>query len=175
MIQMIQMIDPSVAYETARWTSFFSTEASASAALTGLLFVAVSINITEIIANRLLTARAIKALLTVVGVLLAATLCLVPAQPHSVLGIELTVLGALIWIGISFAEHRSAHSNPYVGKWQRLFLATLAHGSVIPLIICGVSLILSRGGGLYWLVAGVLISFFAVFLDAWVLLIEILR
>jgi hypothetical protein len=169
------MIDPNAAYESARWTSFFSTEASASAALTGLLFVAVSINLPHIIANRLLTARAVKALLTVIGILLAATLCLVPAQPGNVLGTELTVLGVFIWIGITLAERRSSHGNPYVGKLQQIFLAAVAQCSALPLIAAGVSLILNRDGGLYWLVAGVLISFLAVFLDAWVLLIEILR
>jgi hypothetical protein len=38
-----------------------------------------------------------------------------------------------------------------------------------------VSLLLRAGGGLYWLVPGVVLCLVVAVLDAWVLLIEILR
>jgi hypothetical protein len=38
-----------------------------------------------------------------------------------------------------------------------------------------VSTVLRAGGGLYWLAPGVILSFGAALLDAWVLLIEIQR
>jgi hypothetical protein len=51
----------------------------------------------------------------------------------------------------------------------------MAQVAVLPLLVAGVSLLLRAGGGLYWLVPGVLLCLVVAVLDAWVLLIEILR
>jgi hypothetical protein len=51
----------------------------------------------------------------------------------------------------------------------------LAQGAVLLLLIAGVSLLLLTGGGLYWLVPAVLLCMLDAVLDAWVLLVEILR
>jgi hypothetical protein len=45
----------------------------------------------------------------------------------------------------------------------------------LPLMIGGVSLLVRAGGGLYWLVPGILLCLLVAVLDAWVLLVEILR
>jgi hypothetical protein len=42
-------------------------------------------------------------------------------------------------------------------------------------VVCGGSLIWSVGGGLYWFLAAVVLSFTTALLDAWVLMIEIQR
>lgn len=169
------MVNSDVAYNPGVWSSFLSVEVSASAALTGLLFVAASINLARIIANPLLTARLAKALSTLVGVLFGASLCLVPGQSMKLLGGELVLVGVLIWIMITVSERVSSRKNPYMSSLAKTFHAILAQGSGIPLIACGGSLLLGGGGGLYWMVVGVIISFAAALLDAWVLLIEIQR
>jgi hypothetical protein len=43
------------------------------------------------------------------------------------------------------------------------------------LVVAGVGVLIGGSSGLYWSVAGVLLSFLAAFADAWVLLIEINR
>jgi hypothetical protein len=169
------MVNSGVAYDPATWSNFFSAQTGASATLTGLLFVAVSINLPKIIATPLLPARAAKALSTLAGVLLVSTLCMVPGQPNRFLGWELVLGGSLIWIMITVSQRASYRHNPYMSPFQKIFHSILAQTSGIPPIIGGVSLVLGYGGGLYWLVAGILISFAAALLDAWVLLIEILR
>lgn len=55
---------------------------------------------------------------------------------------------------------------------SRIVMTQLA---VLPLLAAGVSLLLGAGGGLYWLVPGVILCLVVAVLDAWVLLIEILR
>jgi hypothetical protein len=169
------MFDPDVAYAPALWSSFLSAEVSASAALTGLLFVAVSINLAKIIEFPHLTPRAAKALATLVGVLFAASFCLVPGQSREQLGLELTGTGVLAWVAVTWTQYRHSRGNPYVSKVQRWFDRALVQTAAIPVVLCGVSLICGRGGGLYWLVAGVVLSFVCALLDAWVLLIEIQR
>ena len=51
----------------------------------------------------------------------------------------------------------------------------LALCSSWPFIVCGVLLFLGAGNGLYWSVAGMVVALTATVINAWVLLIEILR
>jgi hypothetical protein len=51
----------------------------------------------------------------------------------------------------------------------------LAQVAVVPSLVAGVSLLLGAGGGRYWLVPGVVLCLVVAVLDAWVLLVEILR
>jgi hypothetical protein len=169
------LLNSGVAYDSNTWSTFFSANASASAALTGLLFVAASINLARIIPSPLLIARLAKALLTLVGVLLAAELCLVPAQSPRMLGAELVVIGAPVWVMVTILERASSRTNVYIGKWGKVGHFLLAQSAVLATIAGGLSLMAGRDGGLYWVVVGVMISFATALLDAWVLLIEILR
>jgi len=79
-------VDVKLAYNLAQWSNFFSAQVGASAALTGLLFVAISINLPKIVANPQLASRSAKALATLAGVLLASTLCLVPGLSRASAG-----------------------------------------------------------------------------------------
>jgi hypothetical protein len=45
----------------------------------------------------------------------------------------------------------------------------------LPFIIGGASVMLGSGGGLYWVVAGVVFAITGAVINAWVLLVEILR
>ena len=169
------MLAPGAAYAPELWTSFFSAQVSASAALTGLLFVAVSINLGKIVAFRHLTPRAAKALVTLIGVLFAASLCLVPGQSTTMLGFELAILGCALWATITFLQRSHSHENPYINRAQKLLDTLLAQISELPIIVCGVSLLFRQGGGLYWMVIAAIVSFATAVLDTWVLLVEILR
>jgi hypothetical protein len=168
-------VDLELAYNLARWSSFFSAQVGASAALTGLLFVAISINLSKIVANPQLAWRSAKALATLAGVLLASTLCLVPGVSTAAAGWGLAILGAFTWLLISFWQMKASTHNPYATFSHKLLHWILAEASALPLLICGISLLLMRGGGLYWLVVAIVVSFVAALLDAWVLLIEIQR
>jgi hypothetical protein len=85
------------AHTTDGWGELFLAEAGASAALAGLLFVAISINLTKILEVRGLVGRAGEAIVLLVAVLIVSTLVLVPDQPRVALGTELLVTGLLAW------------------------------------------------------------------------------
>ena len=85
------------AYATVGWEELFLAEAGASAALAGLLFVAISINLTKILEVRGLVGRAGEAIVLLVAVLVVSTLVLVPDQVRIALGSELLVTGLLAW------------------------------------------------------------------------------
>lgn len=163
------------AYNPAVWSNFFAAQIGASAALAGLIFVAVSINLSQIVGNPLLVSRCAKAISVLIGVLLAATLAIAPEQPLTAVGCELTALGAALWVAATRANHLSSHRNPYVGRSQKIAHLVLTQCATLPILVCGVSIVVQRGGGFYWLLAGVVFSLATAMVDAWVLLIEIQR
>ena len=163
------------AYSVAEWESLFVAEAGASAALAGLLFVAVSINLSRVLELPGLPGRAGEAVALLVGVLVVSTLMLVPGQGRVVLGAELLVVGLVAWsiqVGIGVRAVRGGVGPSRSMLAGRILAAQVA---VLPLVVGGASLLLRAGGGLYWLVPGVVLSFVAAVVDAWVLLVEILR
>ena len=75
-------------YVTTGWQSFFEAEVGAAATLTGLLFVAISINLTKILGHRQLPGRAGESLVILMADLAVASVVLVPRQPAGTLGLE---------------------------------------------------------------------------------------
>jgi hypothetical protein len=162
-------------YNPAAWSSFLAAQISAAAALAGLIFVAVSINLSTIIASPLLAARAGKALVALTNVLLLSTMCLAPGQSLHRLGWELVILGGVMWLAVSWTMRRASRKSPLLTGPRRLILVVLTQGSTVPAVAAGISLLVGRGGGLVWLLVGVMFSYVAAFIDAWVLLVEIHR
>jgi hypothetical protein len=163
------------AYDPSEWTDLFVASAGASAALAGLVFVAVSINLERILAFRGLPERALETLLFLVSVLLISVVALVPGQSHVALGLELLVVSLAIDAivmrqpTIQVEEGEVMRRSWQVSRWTLRLVAT------VPFLIGAVSLIAHSGGGLYWLVAGIVLAIMAAVANAWVLLVEILR
>jgi hypothetical protein len=162
------------AYDTTAWGNFFVAEVGASAALVGLLFVAVSINLTKIIALPALPGRAFEALVVLVMVLFVATLALVPGQSESVLGVEVLVVALAAWASTLVIQRR-APKDPLAPRSWMITRVVASQLATLPMVVGGASLLVERGGGLYWIVPGVVASFLAALIDAWVLLVEIQR
>lgn len=166
-----------IAFAPERWADFFVAETGATAALAGLVIVAISINLKAIVEGVLLAGRAAETVVMLGGVLVMSTLALVPGQGILAFGIELLVLG-LLGAGIHglilFRARRFHHDQE--ARWIRYLFAL---GSVLPLLLAGLSL--AGGpqgwlpGGLYWLVPGVVFALMGGLLNSWVLLVEILR
>jgi hypothetical protein len=138
------------AYSTGDWGELFLAGAGASAALAGLLFVAISINLERILQGVGLPGRAGEA-------------------------IVLLVAGLVVWLILVVIDVRAVRVRvgPYPAALAGRIVITQV--AVLPLLAGGVSLLLRAGGGLYWLVPGVVLCLVVAVLDAWVLLIEILR
>jgi len=168
-------MNPSLPFNPVPWAAFFSAMASAAAALTGLVFVAVSINLSNVIKSPNLVSRSAKALITLVGALVVSFLCLVPGQTQRVLGTEIVVFSVVWWITIARAQHRANKNNAYVTTRHRIVQGLLLHGSATPVVIAGVSFMLGHRGAPYWLMVGTIFCLLTAMLDAWVLMIEILR
>lgn len=77
------------AYSIVAWHGFFAATLGAAAALTGLVFVAVSINIERILKYPGLSERALERLLILLGVAIVSIFALAPRQSERAVGIEL--------------------------------------------------------------------------------------
>lgn len=159
----------------ADWADFAVATAGAAAALSGLLFVAVSINIQRILSYPNLPGRAAQTLIMLVVPLVVSILVLIPAQPSGLLAAELIAVGvfggaALGWLARpSTRSPQETRGNWLVGR----FLPAIAIG--VLLVAAGITLARGAGGGLYWIAPAVLAAFLAGLSNAWVLLVEILR
>jgi len=87
---------PMTSLQAAEWHDMFVAIAGAAAALTGLLFVAVSINLTRILEFEILPTRAVETLSIMIGLLLLSVIMLVPGQGSTILGAEILVLGVVL-------------------------------------------------------------------------------
>jgi modulator of FtsH protease len=155
------------------WSNFFAGELGAAAALTGLLFVAVSINLARILQFPHLPTRAAETLLALLSVLVVCTFALIPGQTAGAYGIEISASGLLFWALSTRALIRSRKfDRQYVRFTLRFLLNQLP---ALPFVVAGALLIFGRSSGVYWIVPGILFSFAAGIFGAWVLLVEIQR
>jgi predicted MFS family arabinose efflux permease len=161
-------------YNPADWGSFLVAMVSAAAALTGLLFVAVSINLQNIVKGAWLTSRAAETLACLLLVVLSCAFALMP-QSVRLIGAEILILALpmlVITVRLQVRHRRANPDQPLL--WSASRMASSAAGTVTG-SIAGLSLIAEWGGGLYWLAAAALLGIVGAVYNAWVLLVEIIR
>jgi hypothetical protein len=160
-------------YVPAEWHEFFVAAVGASAALLGLLFVTISINLKHILKYRHLPGKAAGTLGTLLSVLVVCSFGLAPGQSNRTFGVEILATGAVvaiqaIWVSVG----KRTQGDPLswtIGNLPFLLFPGLAF------VGGGSSLVAGSGGGLYWVLAGTVLTFVAASVNAWVLLVEILR
>jgi len=148
------------------WSSYGVAVCSSSAALTGLLFVAVSVNSAWFSLSKAHRDRAGQALLLLVLPLVTAILLLIPGQTTTSLGIEIVAFGALVGRLFLMLDSEALTGEPeafvIVDRLSPRLLIAAA------LIAGGASLIAKRYGGLYWLAGAHVASLLFGLLNAWV-------
>jgi Na+/H+-translocating membrane pyrophosphatase len=163
-----------VAYNPVPWANFFIMTGGAAAALTGLLFVAMSLHAEAIMANRFYRSRAISTLMSLTTQLLLAAATLVPGQSLAALGFE-ALVAAVLFVGLSvtFLVWRRRHVPPYDLAVRRV--AELISGLTLnaTFVASAVSLLTRTGGGLYLLSVLMLLGFGWNIYVAWVLIAEV--
>jgi len=155
------------------WHDFFIGTIGAAAALTGLLFVAISINLDQVLKYAGLPGRAAGTLGMLVSALVVSGFSLAPGQSNRALGIEIATVGAIV-TGQAVWVSRGSGAPGDPRSWRIEHVATLLLPS-IGLIVGGVSLAVAHGGGLYWVLGAILLAFVSASVNAWVLLVEIKR
>jgi modulator of FtsH protease len=164
-----------MAYDTAPWQNFFIVTGGAAAALTGLLFVAMSLHARSIMANRFFSGRAIGTLTSLASQLLISAAVLIPGLPIWLLGAWVEAVALFFAAYLIFQRRNREPESPAVAS-------TLTHrlmergGGTLWLVLfnaAGLSLLLRAGGGLYLLAVVMFFMFAWNIYIAWILITEV--
>lgn len=165
---------PLAAAEVSEWSDFFVALAGASAALAGLVFVAISINIERILQLEGVPELGMVTLLLLVGVLVVAMFGLIPGQSDKAFGIELLIQSGL-WSFLIAAVTIRGIGSLTEGQGRLPSRVVLPLFGTVPYLVGSILLIGGTDAGLYWVFAGILGAILAAVMNAWILLVEILR
>lgn len=157
-----------MAYDPERWHDVFVMLGGAAAALTGLVFVALSLHLRDIGTNRFQKLRGHYLTFGLIYLTVISTLVLIPGQGDHTLGIELLLGGvaAVVVTGVPIVQMRSQLPTT-LGFHARVVALTVA---IALNFAAGISLIVGSGGGLYLLVSALLIAMVTNVSGAWSLL-----
>jgi hypothetical protein len=161
-------------YQPESWHDLFVASAGAAAALTGLIFVAVSINLAQILKDRRLPIRAAETLAVLLGLMFLSVFVLVPRQSHAVLGGEIAGLGLVMAAILVPKRVRVPREANEPRAWSLVPLLVIL-GSTLPMLVAGISVLAATGGGLYWLVPELILGYAGAIINGWILLVEIQR
>jgi hypothetical protein len=158
---------------TPDWATFFSAELAALSTLTGFVVVAISINLSRILAHPHLPTRAGEALIGPVGAIIATSLVLIPEQPPRLLGAEVMAIGLVMVVAPIIFQARAWAVRKDAG--ERGMRAVSTTGFSAAFVIGGALVFDGARAGFYWIAAGDILGIVAIVLSAWVLMVEILR
>lgn len=158
------------------WTDFAVAAAGATAALAGLLIVAMSVNVEQIITSRAPIAGARSTIASLVLAIAVSLLILPAGQTLLAFGIVTLVL-ALVAVGIQLASIAAQWNMTREGIDGpiRATIVSLAIAEHVPFLAGAVLLIAGLPAGLWGVVIGVVMVVIASMVNAWVLLIEVRR
>jgi hypothetical protein len=157
------------------WSEFNVAMVGATAALAGLLIVAMSVNIGTIMQSKTMPARLAASIAALVLAITVSALGLIPEQPLVVYGLAIVVaaLGAGVfqWHVVSLVFRR-----PGVPASYRVGQSVAGVFPILAFLIGGVLVTAGLGeAGLVAAAIGSILSIIAALLMAWVVLVELLR
>jgi hypothetical protein len=162
------------AYDPEQWSNFFVLVGTGSAALTGLVFVALSINLKGVVKDATHTYRAINMLSGFTGAFLISALALMGHQTHRTLGIEWLIVSLLATAintngylrGLSSAGSRYAMSRFRIAGGTLCYLGQIV-GSVV--------LYFGSRSGIYVGAIALIVNFYFLVSGSWLLIVGTLE
>lgn len=159
---------------TAQWSDFNVALVGATAALAGLVIVAASVNITQIVASRTLTARLGSGVASLVLALLVSALALVPAISAAWYG-GLVLAAAAVVGAFQTITARLIVTDPSPAARARAAKSAVGFLPIIAYLAAGALAFIDPASGLYAAAGGTLLAIGAAVVVSWVALVEVLR
>ena len=162
-------------YHPEQWHDFATSFAGAAGALLGLAFVAISLNLDQILRDKVLPRRAVETLAFFAYPLAASLLIQLPGLSSTALGIGQVILAAgLITLTavIDVPRWRQERDNPLSWRLGHIVPAVLI---IVLATVGAVATMTTSIGGLYWLAGAMAAATTTGLINSWVLLVEIKR
>ena len=158
-------------YTTAPWVSFGEALAAVAGALTGLLFVALSVKGDVVAASRSLSSRAAETLVLFMISVLVAVLLVAP-QPAAALGSELLAVAVVSGAALLILDRRAGHDSDQV---VARFIERFSPNTITAVLIgvAGITFLVKAGGGLYWLIPAAVVSLVGGVVNVWLFLVRV--
>ena len=160
---------------TAGWGEFLVAAAGAAAALAGLVFVSLSINLSKILDTPGVSGRAAETIILLAGSLVSALMALMPGQTPLRLGIMLLVVGVPTWAVPAVNQIGILRAHTYYRLRYEIQRVVLHQAATLPYLMGALSLFGFVPGRILWLAAAQIMSMAIALINAWVLLVEIIR
>ncbi|MGU3646655.1 hypothetical protein ACLBXX_16955 [Microbacterium sp. C23T] len=156
------------------WSDFNVAMVGATAALAGLVIVAASVNIGDIIKEASLTARLAAGISGLVLALVGSAIGLIPEVGPVPYGVAMIViaLGAGVFQG---QATRRIFENQHPANRMRGLKSAVGFFAPLAYLIGGALLAAGRPGGLAWFAVGSIVAIGAALLVSWIVLVEVLR
>jgi hypothetical protein len=158
-------------YATAMWLGFGEALAAIAGALTGLLFVALSVKSAVLAASRSLSSRAAQTLVLFMTSVLVAVVLVAP-QPAAALGWELLAVAVVTGVAVLILDRRAGHATErgvarYIERFSPNTITAVLVG------VAGLTFLLKAGGGLYWLIPAAITSLVGGVISTWLFLVRV--
>jgi len=153
------------------WLGFGGALAAVAGALTGLLFVALSVKGDVLSGSRSLSSRAAQTLVLFMTSVLIAVVLVAP-QPRAALGAELLAVAAASGAILFVLDRRAGHASD---RGVARYIERFSPNSVTAVLVAvaGLTLLLQAGGGLYWLIPAAVASLVGGVVNAWLFLVRL--
>ena len=156
----------------ADWGDFAEVIGTSSGALTGLLFVAVSLNASRIEEHRGLRASAAQTLVLFLTPLIMAATLLAPGQADWVFGTELIAIGLVAsWVLLSIGRLKQTLDDDERSLVEIFNRRTPNIIVMLLFVASGIVLVCGYDNGLYLLLPASLIAFISGVVNAWYFLL----
>lgn len=161
-------------YSPDQWNNFFVLTGTGSAALTGLVFVAISVNLRDVVKDATHTYRAINMLNGFTAVFVLASFALIGHQTHQTVGLEWFVVALLAG---------AINTNGYIrgfsltGSRYALGVFRIAGGSACYLgqVVGSAAFYFGAGWGIYLSAVALTLNFYFLISGSWLLIVGTLH
>jgi modulator of FtsH protease len=153
------------AYSPGEWGNFAIGLTTASGALTGLVFVAVSIRVREVLDDPFHRRRTESTFVILLATLTASLLLLIPSQGRVAVALEMLLIGVVL-------VYRAVNTWAVVrASLRREAVLSYAIGTFAHVLLClgAISLLAEAAGGLYIVAGALVIELIRALSDIWVL------